>query len=203
MRDYKEKSRKAFNDKADIYLSTNDHKVTAHLKNTALNDVDPNEGDKLLDVGCGIGDLLKNFTSKSNNIELYGIDYSEKMIEQAKINLGYIANLCIGDAEALPYDCNMFDFIISCAAFHHFPNAEQALKEMKRVMKKDSKLLIYDFTVPNGLRQIMNFFIKFSNDGDYKLYSAKELSKLSSRLGFRDVSYKQLTSNGFCVIAYK
>lgn len=30
MRDYKEKSRKSFNNKAEIYLSTNDHRITAH-----------------------------------------------------------------------------------------------------------------------------------------------------------------------------
>lgn len=97
-----------------------------------------------MDIGCGIGDLLTNLRKKSNSVELYGIDYAENMINEAKKELVDNANLCVGDAENLPYDSNLFDFVISCAAFHHFPNPDKALFEMKRVMKMNSKLLVYE-----------------------------------------------------------
>ncbi len=202
MKDYKELSKRSFNQKAGTYLGTHDHKVTAHLKNAALVDIQPSAGEKLLDIGCGIGDLLSGFSKRANSSDLYGIDYADNMIHQAKKNLVGV-DLSIGDAENLPYDNDSFDYVVTCAAFHHLPNPVRALTEMKRVLKKDGRVFIYDYTVPCGLRYIVNFFIRFSPEGDYKIYSGKELKRMLERTGFRDVSDKKLNSNGFCVNAHK
>ena len=57
----------------------------------------------------------------------------------------------------------------------YYPNLEKILLEMKRVLKENGKLIIGDPTAPLILRQALNLFYKISNNGDYKIYSEKEI----------------------------
>jgi ubiquinone/menaquinone biosynthesis C-methylase UbiE len=54
------------------------------------------------------------------------------------------------DAESLPFDDASFDLVTCRLAFHHFPNARQALSEFARVLKPDGALGFTDnITVPD------------------------------------------------------
>ena len=53
------------------------------------------------------------------------------MIEMAKKNLGNSAELKVGDSEYMPWKDNFFDVIVCNASFHHYPNPEKVLSEMK------------------------------------------------------------------------
>ena len=105
-------------------------------------------GDKILDLGCGNGRLAELF--KDKEIEYIGIDNSEKLIELAKNRyaaekIRFIAT----DGVNLPFPENYFDKIFSIAVLHHIPSRELRLKflsEARRVLKKDG---IAVFTVWN------------------------------------------------------
>lgn len=85
------------------------------MYNEIINRVEVIKPKRILDVGCGTGNILMKL-AKSNNIELYGLDISEKMIDVAKQNLDYDVGLKVGDSEDMPWEDNTFDVIICNAS---------------------------------------------------------------------------------------
>ena len=82
-----------------------------------------NNSDKLLDVGCGTGFSLDYF-----DCDCQGIDPSKEMAKNNK-------KIIIGKAENLPFKDNSYDIVISVTAIHNFDDIEAGLKEIKRVGK--------------------------------------------------------------------
>ena len=74
-------------------------------------------GDKILDVGCGKGFLLYEFTQEVPGVEVTGIDISEYAIENSKKEIR--GNLQTGNAISLPFPDDTFDFIISITTLHN------------------------------------------------------------------------------------
>ena len=83
---------------------------------------------RLLDVGCGNGFFTYYFDQLC---DVYGIDFSEKMIE-----LNPIKNKAVMNAENLKFENNSFDVIFCHALLHHVDDIDQVIQEMKRVSRK-------------------------------------------------------------------
>lgn len=152
--------------------------------------------EKLLDVGCGTGEILNSLGKIYPNAGLYGIDISPQMIEVAnkKEYAKKIKYVC-GDAENIPYPDNKFDVLLTSESFHHYPNPTKALKEFGRVLKTNGKLILCDMYRPFGIRHIMNFMFKIMNTGDIKMYNKKEISYLLTSCGFRILNYQKYYSS--------
>ncbi|MFH1841180.1 MAG: methyltransferase domain-containing protein [Candidatus Nealsonbacteria bacterium] len=100
------------------------------------------DGDKILDLGCGNGRLLELFQGKK--IEYFGVDNSEKLVELAKRKYPE-ANFQTADAFELPFPDNRFDKVYSVAVLHHIPSKELRLKfldEVSRVLKPGGSLIL-------------------------------------------------------------
>ena len=113
----------------------------------------------------------------------YGVDISEKMIEQAKM-LNPSMNFYVAGCEKLPFEDNFIDLMTVSASFHHFPDVEKFAKEVNRVVKKGGKIYIAEIYLPHILQVIFNPFVKFSKAGDVKFYSPKEITSLFEKNGF-------------------
>ncbi|MBE9116869.1 class I SAM-dependent methyltransferase [Lusitaniella coriacea LEGE 07157] len=102
-------------------------------------------GDKILDVGCGKGYLLYEFTQAVPGIEIAGIDISEYAIANAKEEVKPF--LQIGNATDLPYPDDSFDFIVSITTLHNLYNYElhKVLQEIERVGKENKYVLIESY----------------------------------------------------------
>lgn len=101
-----------------------------------------NEGDRVLDLGCGNGRLFGHL--QDEDIKYVGVDVSEGLLKHAKKNYRK-ANFKVGSFNKIPYKRPYFDKIFCVASFHHIPSEEyrmQALKEIKRVLKKDGTVAI-------------------------------------------------------------
>lgn len=101
-----------------------------------------NEGEKILDSGCAFGRLYKGLEKK--NVDYYGIDFSEKLIEIAKRKFPN-AKFQTVNALNLPFPDNFFDKVYSISVLHHIPSKNyrlQYLKEIKRVLKPEGLLLL-------------------------------------------------------------
>ena len=153
----------------------------------------------ILDLGCGNGNVLA-ILSKTTKASLYGLDLSEEMVEVAQQRLPEV-NFCVGDAEALPYAAHQFDVIICNASFHHYPNPLKVLMEIKRVLKKGGTFILGDPTGPSLWLKLLNFGLRYSNSGDYHIYTKKEISALLEKVGFNISNYKNTTLKTFALNA--
>ena len=90
-------------------------------------------GDKILDVGCGKGFLLYDFTLVVPGVEVYGIDVSGYAIENGKEEIK--DRLRMGNANALPFADGQFDLVYSINTLHNLHNydLDKALREIQRV----------------------------------------------------------------------
>jgi ubiquinone/menaquinone biosynthesis C-methylase UbiE len=121
------------------------------------------DGDRVLDVGCGLGVALRHYASE-RAIDAFGIDYSGPMIEGAKLRLQQSApDLQIEFREAsvtdLPYDDGAFDVVTShrcLMALLDWDLQQQALTEIHRVLAPGGTLVLMEGTF-DGLDRL-NFF---------------------------------------------
>jgi len=93
-------------------------------------------GDKVLDIGCGKGFLLYDFTKVLPGIDVTGIDISTYAIENSKEEVR--DRLQVGNATKLPWPDDHFDLVISLNTLHnlHCYDLDLALREMERVGKR-------------------------------------------------------------------
>jgi len=166
-----------------------------------LEKLDQLEFDSVLDVGCGTGTLLALIISKKNDIMVSGIDLSPEMIRVAKEQLRERAELRVGDSERLPWVESSFNVVVNTDSFHHYPNPEKALTEMKKVLKSNGHLIIADSWKPTPIRQIMNSFMRFNESGDVRIYSRKEICRLLEECGFELIEWELINREAYIVTA--
>ena len=96
----------------------------------------PKLGERILDLGCGDGQLSKRIIATGASVT--GLDSSQQMVAAAQ-SLGI--NVTVGDAEALPFESHSFDAVFSNAALHWVRNHDAMLSGVKRVLKPRGKFV--------------------------------------------------------------
>jgi SAM-dependent methyltransferase len=99
-------------------------------------------GQQVLDVACGTGILARMAVSHVKpNGRVVGLDVNEGMLAVAQQKSSAVA-WQHGRAEALPFEDNKFDAVVSQFGLMFFADRQQALREMVRVVKGNGRLAI-------------------------------------------------------------
>lgn len=178
---YSEKSKIFFDRVADANYGNSEKLDSYILKNIIIDDETT-----VLDLGCGDGRFLQKLRGLNSNNILYGLDISEKMLEIASSKKIKKCQVSLGDSSYLPYSDGSIDLIVCLNSFHHYSTPSLTIKEIKRVLSSDGRVVIGDiFTLPI-IREIINLYLPYSRSGDYKMYSKKSLDKIFSAEGFKN-----------------
>lgn len=102
-------------------------------------------GQRVLDVGCGKAFLLHDLAQSVPGLEVYGLDVSKYAIANAKEEVR--DRLRVGDANALPYEDDFFDYVYSINTLHnlHCYDLDKALREMVRVGRGASYICVESY----------------------------------------------------------
>lgn len=98
------------------------------------------KGKKVLDVGCGAEAPLSYYLSKKG-AEVEGGDVSKEFVKTAK-KFAPKANISLFFAESLPFEDETFDIVYLWDILEHVKNPYKAVKEAKRVCKKNGLIFI-------------------------------------------------------------
>jgi ubiquinone/menaquinone biosynthesis C-methylase UbiE len=113
--------------------------------------LDPRDGERILDVGCGTGLLTVEIARRMHAGEVVGIDASLPMIDVAQRKRG--GGVCVykpAVAEDLPFEDATFDAVTSALFFHHvsLPVKRRCATEMARVLRSGGRIVIADIDRP-------------------------------------------------------
>jgi ubiquinone/menaquinone biosynthesis C-methylase UbiE len=92
---------------------------------------------RVLEIGCGRGIALLPLARLLEPVRLTGLDIEPRFLEDARLRLdraGITAELVPGDARALPFPAASFDLVIDFGTCYHIARAEDALREVARVL---------------------------------------------------------------------
>lgn len=147
-----------------------------------------NPSGKLVDIGCGSGNLIIQIAEKLPKLNLVGVDISSEIlsfankraIEKKVDNKVEFKN---GTVENLPFPNNSIDFIISTFSLHHWVNPIKAFKEIYRILKESGTFLIFDFR--RDSRKFFYGFLTFIT----KVVAPKALKNINEPLNSIQASY--------------
>jgi SAM-dependent methyltransferase len=78
--------------------------------------VRPSAGDRILDIGCGPGELL---TLMPSDVRYVGVDISDAYIDRARDRFGNKAEFHVGDASTFSPGERRFDLVLAIGVLHH------------------------------------------------------------------------------------
>jgi demethylmenaquinone methyltransferase/2-methoxy-6-polyprenyl-1,4-benzoquinol methylase len=177
---------------------------------------------RILDVGCGTGDLTINIARLAgDNAEIIGLDYSPPMLERAKLKAekagaGGKIRFLSGEATNIPFPDDYFDCVGISFAFRNLtyknPLGTPYLAEVRRVLKTGGRYVIVESSQPENriIRSLFHFYLRVfvkpvgillsGNKGAYRylaesmadFYSPGEVREMLFKAGFKNITYRPL-----------
>lgn len=134
-------------------------------------------GMEVLDVGCGTGFLSEGILEVTPSV--WGLDITPEQLQRARKKLPI--PLVRGDAENLPFGSECFDAVLSSGSIEYWPNPEQALREMHRVLRPGGVVMVGGPTRPQDR------LYRLLADNMMLFYDEEEAVAMFEEAGFRDI----------------
>ena len=146
------------------------------------------EGDRVLDIAGGTGDLSKAFSRQVGKSGLVVLsDINESMLRNGRdrlLDTGSMVPALVCDAQALPFADGQFDLVSVAFGLRNMTHKDVALREMCRVLRPGGKLLVLEFShVAKPLEKL------------YDWYSFKVLPRLGQMVANDQASYRYLAES--------
>jgi ubiquinone/menaquinone biosynthesis C-methylase UbiE len=120
-------------------------------------------GQRVLEIGCGTGSLVLRIKRQFPDVQVVGLDPDPKALARARAKArGLPVRFDRAFADAMPYEDETFDCVLSSFMFHHLKSAERVttLAEIRRVLKAGGSLHLLDFAGhrPNSSGLVIRMF---------------------------------------------
>ena len=187
-------------------------------KDTMMNWLVPQNGQRLLDVAGGTGDIALRFLKRAPNARATILDLTQSMLDEGRKRAdatemaGQLDWVC-GDAQALPFDAKTFDAYTISFGIRNVTRIDEALAEAFRVLKTGGRIMVLEFSrIPNpGLRWVYDQYSFniipplgkiIANDRDSYQYLVESIrkfppqedfAKMMCTAGFENVQFRNLS----------
>ena len=174
------------------------------------------EGNQVLDIAGGTGDLALAFSRKVGaSGRVVHTDINAAMLGTGRnrlLDAGVVLPTVVCDAEKLPFESGQFDLVSVAFGLRNMTHKDQAIAEMCRVLKPGGKLLVLEFSkVAQPLEKAYDFYsfqilprlgkLVAGDDASYRYLaesirmhpSQAELKDLMKKNGFGHVDYHNMT----------
>lgn len=176
----------------------------------AIQLADIKDGNKVLDLACGTGDMILEIKKQHSTCHVYGADFSINMLNYCKKKVNS-CQLTAADAHNLPFKDNSFDRLTIAFGFRNVTDKRQGLSEFLRVIKPSGKICILELTKPENF--LTNFLYKiyfvhilpfiggllssrqaykYLPESVYSFPNHKEYKKMIEDVGFKNVTFKTM-----------
>ncbi|MFM7094906.1 MAG: class I SAM-dependent methyltransferase, partial [Actinomycetota bacterium] len=98
------------------------------------------QADRILDVGCGEGQISRRLAALGKHRLVVGLDPTERHIEVARARGGNV-DYRVGVVDDLPFAEGTFDAVVACLVFEHVDNVDGAIREVSRVLEPGGTFL--------------------------------------------------------------
>jgi len=125
------------------------------LQDRAVEALDPQPGDKWLDLACGTGATSERACAAGATVT--GLDLSPVLIETAKgraAELGFDIDYAVGDVERLAFEDGTFDKVSSTCGVMFAPDHEATASELARVTRPGGRIALVNWTPTGGMAKV-------------------------------------------------
>jgi demethylmenaquinone methyltransferase/2-methoxy-6-polyprenyl-1,4-benzoquinol methylase len=175
----------------------------------------PRNGQRLLDVAGGTGDIAFRFLKRAPGAKATVLDMTESMLIEGErrseaAQLAEKLDWVVGDAMALPFEDNSFDVYTISFGIRNVTRIPDALSEAFRVLRPGGRLMVLEFSqLPNdGLQRLYDLYSfnviprmgqVIAGDRDSYQYLVESIRKFPDQETFADM----IRNAGFERVAYR
>ncbi|MBI4352940.1 MAG: class I SAM-dependent methyltransferase [Candidatus Omnitrophica bacterium] len=162
------------------WKSYTDRSHRMFLERPALGD-----GQRVLDVGCGTGSLELKLLARWPGVRLTAVDACPEMVETARRKSALLPRVDwrVADAHSLPFPEESFDTVLSASAFHYFEIPQEALREIKRVLKPGGRFFFLDWSRDFWAMRLLDHWLTIRGRDYHRCYRETELKALLETAG--------------------
>jgi ubiquinone/menaquinone biosynthesis C-methylase UbiE len=180
---------KIINDYNRIYESSGIRTNSAYYR-WLLKLLRPQAGSRLLDVSCGEGIFLKEFSKRVKGAQVCGLDISDKALARSKVNntSGLLVN---ADGQYIPFKDEEFDYVTCLGSLEHYLDPEKGMRELNRVGKEEA---VFCIVLPNSVS--IDFLFHVIKYGEKPVDDFQIIERTATRKEWEAM----LARNGFEII---
>jgi demethylmenaquinone methyltransferase/2-methoxy-6-polyprenyl-1,4-benzoquinol methylase len=166
-----------------VYDQINPFIWNEEMRDEALEMLDIQPDDRVLDIGCGTGFATEGLLRYTDDV--HGLDQSIHQMQKAfqKFGKNDEVRFYRGDAERLPFADDSFDIVWSSGSIEYWPNPVDALKEIRRVVKPGNRVLVVGPDYPKS-----TLFQRLA-DAIMLFYDEHEAQRMFEEAGFVEIEH--------------
>jgi len=174
-----------------------------------LSHVSIQKNETVLDVGCGGGRTVSKLAAMATDGKIYGLDFSKDSVAFARrVNRELIkterVDIREGPVSQLPFANDMFDVVTAVETHFWWPDLEDDMREVLRVIKPGGRLIIIAEIYGGAQTRVAKMAEKYLPFSGMKLLTIDQHRELLTNTGFEDVEVTVDSGKGWiCCVGRK
>ena len=142
--------------------------------------------ERVLDLGCGTGELARLLLAQWPALWVVGVDVSAGMLARgaAKLRSNPHVHFLAASVTALPCADASFDAVVTTNAFHYFRDPARACAEMLRVLRPGGRVLVVDWCHDYLTCKLCQWYLRLTDPAHYRMYTLRQCAGHLTAAGF-------------------